>query len=323
MSLLIRGFLAMAIFALSWQVSATDCQQKDYTPTLTWNQSQADASLIPATGKIPFAEGSFRVYVVCKGGYKIDGFVYYSGDTNLTSEGITYKLYKSTGEEIPLNSQTPFASAPQQGTGDKDYIIDSTLKIRFFREESSRRLSWSGLKEITNFGVNRLQFIDRTVYSTFNNAIPLSPVLQIKVQRCQLEKVNTQVDLGIVEAGSDGEYVPFSIDLVNCPARTNPEYWGMRVFIDDPNSSDTNTSLLRPANDSVSGYGVGIDVESGGTFFPMKFNTGDTPTLLSLSNYDYSAGTTSINFRAILKQNGDKVSAGKFKATGNLHIVFD
>lgn len=308
---------------LSWHATATDCRQEDFKPTLTWNQSPADASLVPATGKIPFAEGSFRVYAVCKGGYKIDGYVYYNGDTNLTSEGITYKLYKSSGEEIPLNTQTFFASAPQQGVGNKDYIIDSTLKIRFFREESSRRLSWSGLKEITNFGVNRLQFIDRTIYSTFNNAIPLSPVLQVKVQRCQLEKANTQVDLGTVEAGSDGEYVPFSIDLVNCPARTNPEYWGMRVFIDDPNSSETNTSLLRPAVDSVSGYGVGIDVESGGTFHPMRFNTGTTAALISLSNYDYSAGTTSINFRAILKQNGDKVNAGKFKATGNLHIVFD
>lgn len=97
----------------------------------------------------------------------------------------------------------------------------------------------------------------------------------------------------------------------------------MRIFIDDPNSSEMNTQLIRPASDSVSGYGVGIDVENNGSFSPMRFNTGDTATLLSLSNYDYTSGTTSVNFRAILKRNGDKISAGKFKATGNLHIVFD
>lgn len=318
-----RVFATLVLAILSCPASATDCQPKDFNPSLSWDQPQADASLVPANGKVPFAEGSFRVYAVCKGGYTISGYILYSGDTNLAAEGITYKMYKSNGEEIPLNRQTLIATAPQQGNGSKDYIIDTTLKIKFFREESSRRLTWSGLREITNYGVNRLQFIDRTYISNFDNAIPTAPVQQVKVQRCQLERVNTQVDLRTVEAGSDGEFVPFNIDLVNCPARTNPEYWGMRVFIDDPNSSETNSSLLRPAADSVSGYGVAIEVENNGTFVPMRFNAGDTATLLSLSSYDYTSGTTSINFRAALKKNGDKISTGNFKATGNLHIVFD
>ncbi|EBY6849598.1 hypothetical protein D5952_14235 [Salmonella enterica subsp. enterica] len=322
--LLFRALLIVIIASISWNASATNCETKDYSPTLKLDKTQADASLVPATGKVPFAEGTFRIYLSCTGGYSISGYMLYNGDTNLASEGITYKLYTSAGVEIPYNKETKIGTAPQNGQGSKKYIIDTTLKIKFFREETSRRLTWSGLREITQFGTNRLRVVDaRNVVSTFANSIPLTPIQQVKAQRCKVEKVNTMVDLGTVIAGKDGEYVPFSIGLVNCPARTNPEYWGMRVFIDDPNSAESNTSLLRPATDSVSGYGVEVDVENKGSFTPMKFNAGDAATLLTLSNYDYTSGTTSINFRAILKKNGDKIEPGQFKATGNLHIVFN
>ncbi|WP_274242168.1 MULTISPECIES: fimbrial protein [unclassified Enterobacter] len=315
--------IVLAVF--SCYASATICLSSDYSPTLTWDKIQADASLVPATGKVPFAEGTLHVYSICQGGYGGTVYMNYSGDTNLSAEGITYKLFTSSDDEIPMNRDAWIGEVPQNGNGDKIYAIDLNLKIKLYREETSRRLTWSGLREVTDFGTNTLRFKDyaNNPNSYITNSIPLSPTLQVKVQRCQFARVNTLVDLGIVEAGSDGEYVPFSIDLNNCPARTNPEYWGVRIFIDDPNSSEMNTQLIRPASDSVSGYGVGIDVENNGSFSPMRFNTGDTATLLSLSNYDYTSGTTSVNFRAILKRNGDKISAGKFKATGNLHIVFD
>lgn len=306
---------------------ATSCNENEYVPTLTWNDNPAEVTLVPATGNIPFAEGTWHVYQVCHGGYGVGAYLTYDGETNLSSEGIFYKIYDNNGNEIPINNETRIANAAQHEPEEVNtYILNTTLKIKFFRQESSRRLDWSGQKHITSFGANTIHFKDTNVnsYDSYlSNAIPLTPAMQVKAQRCQLVNVSSNIYLGTVDVGDEGEFVPFSIDLFNCPARTNPDYWGVRIFIDDPNSTESETNLLRPATDSVTGYGVAIDVSNGGIYTPMRFNTGDTPSLIKLSDFDYTSGTTSINFRAMLKLNGDEIKAGEFRATGNIHVVFE